>query len=261
MGVKRSAILGLALIGTLGACSAGEVPEQTGVPMGAPPARGSETTASAITNHAPAADEADRAAARVDNQVPVLLGVVIEPMGAVTVRHDVVANARANDPDGDELELRFVWRVNGKRVNVDGAVLPKEQFRRGDRIELAVVASDGVAESEPLYSHPFEAENAVPSITSLPGGLDEQGSFRYQVTVEDPDDERGFRYWLREGPPGMTMDTLSGLLTWEPQEKQSGRHAVTLEVEDLAGAKESQSFELQVDFVPFSAPAAPARRP
>jgi hypothetical protein len=188
------------------------------------------------------------AKARVANQPPVLLGVLLEPQGQITTQHDVTALPRANDPDGDELEYEFEWWVNGRRVDLDGPVLPTRHFRRGDRIELVVLASDGTAETEPLRSHPIEVLNASPRIASEPPSLDELGVFRYQAVAEDPDGDRQLRYRLLEAPSGMRVDPLDGLLTWEPRPTQSGRHPVVLEVEDGAGGKASQSFELRVEF-------------
>jgi len=188
------------------------------------------------------------ATAVVANQPPVLLGVLLEPQGRITTQHDVTALPRATDPDGDELEYEFEWWVNERRVDLDGPILPTRHFRRGDRVELVVVASDGTAETEPLRSHPIEVLNAPPRIASEPPSLDESGIFHYQVTAEDPDGDRQLRYRLAEAPRGMRVDPGDGLLTWEPRRTQSGRHPVVLEVEDGLGGKTTQSFELQVDF-------------
>jgi hypothetical protein len=204
------------------------------------------------------ASEVATAAVRVGNRAPVLLGVVIEPLGEVTVGHDVVASPKATDLDGDEIEYEYVWEVNGLRKGVQGAVLPKDQLRRGDQIRLTVVASDGVAESEPIRSQRFEVANAPPRITSSPGGFDREGGFRYPLVAEDPDDGRHLRYHLREGPAGMRISTGSGLVTWKPRQHQAGSHSVVLEVEDMLGAKATQSFVLQVDFGSTPSPAAAA---
>ena len=92
---------------------------------------------------------------RTGNQPPVLLGVVLEPLGMVSVNHDVVAAPRARDPEGDDLRYRYAWTVNGMPVGGDDAVLPASRFKRGDEITLRVVALDGTDESEPLQSDPF----------------------------------------------------------------------------------------------------------
>ena len=56
----------------------------------------------------------------------------------------------------------------------------------------------------------------------------------------------------------MKLDWLSGKLSWTPSNDQEGTHAVEIEVDDLAGGKVSQTFEIQVGFEkPEPAPAAP----
>lgn len=195
------------------------------------------------------------ATARMDNQAPVMLGVVMEPLGDVTVLNDVVASPRASDPDGDELEYRYTWWINGDRVDNQGEILPKSEFKRGDRIEVAVSAYDGTTDSETLRSQPFDVGNAAPQITSSPGGFDEDGTFRYQLAAEDPDGDRRLRYRMLEGPDGMKMDLLSGLLAWTPTEAQAGNHKVVVEVDDMSGGKTTQSFEVRVAFEPVSTPA------
>jgi hypothetical protein len=182
------------------------------------------------------------------NQPPVLLGVVLEPLGMVTVNHDVVAAPRARDPEDDDLRYRYTWTVNGNPVGGDDAVLPKSEFKRGDEITLRVVAFDGTDESEPLQSDPFVVANASPVITSAPGGFGGDDAFRYQVAAEDPDGDRRLRYRLLEAPPGMAMDLLYGMLTWTPAESQAGSHPVVVEVDDMAGGKATQRFEVSVAF-------------
>jgi hypothetical protein len=185
---------------------------------------------------------------RTGNQPPVMLGVVLEPLGTVSVNQDIAANPKARDPDGDDLQFRYAWTVNGDRVGGDDAVLPKEEFKRGDEIALRVVADDGSDESEPLQSDSFRVANAPPTIASVPGGFDGDGSFRYQVAASDPDGDRRLRYRLLEAPPGMAMDLLYGMLTWTPAESQAGSHPVVVEVDDMAGGKATQSFEVSVAF-------------
>jgi len=197
--------------------------------------------------------------ARVGNRPPTMLGVVIEPLGEVHAGQDVSASPRANDLDGDEIEYRYGWRVNGDDAGVDGPVLPAKRFKRGDEIELTVVASDGEEASAPLVSAPIPVVNASPTITSAPGGIGQDGTFRYEVRAEDPDNDRSFRYRLLQSPPGMTIDVVSGELRWTPGEDQVGSHPVVIEVGDRNGGTGTQAFEITVAFEENAAPAAPER--
>jgi hypothetical protein len=263
MATLRTALLSLVTIAFLGACGSEEVPVAQGRTMGTPPPAASDTAVDTPLARAMAeptwdATDTDEAAADRLNQAPVIVGVVIEPFGEVTVRHDIVAKPQANDINDDEIEFRYSWRVNGARAFVDGGTLPKSKYRRGDWIDLTVVATDGTAASEPLASKPFEVTNAAPVITSTPGGFDESGVLHYQIEVEDPDDPEGFQYRLLDGPEGMQVDAEQGLLTWQPTKDQTGAHSARIEVVDTKGGKAWQTFDFEMDLVSGVTPAAPA---
>ena len=198
-----------------------------------------------------------KVSARVGNRPPTVTAVLMEPAKEITATDDIATSPLGSDLDGDPLEFQYTWRVNGNVVAESGSVLSHSRFRRGDTIELELVASDGTDESEPLRTPPMEIVNTPPRITSAPQGLDAAGAFRYAVEVEDPDGDRK-RFKLLKGPGGMVMDFLSGELSWDPAEKQAGKHAVEIEVDDLAGGKTTQAFDLEVEFVSPSPPAAPA---
>ena len=87
--------------------------------------------------------------------------------------------------------------------------------------------------------------NAAPSIDSKPGGLSDDGQFRYQVTADDPDGD-SVRFSLENAPAGMSIDSATGRMAWSPQPAQLGTHSVTVIVEDLEGGRESQVVELSV---------------
>jgi len=198
--------------------------------------------------------------AAVGNQPPLLLGIGIEPRGNVTVEHDLQAVPRATDPDGDMLDYRYTWRVNGREVEDSGAILDRNEFRRADEITLSVVASDGAEDSLPIKSQSISVGNAPPRIVSAPGALTGEGDFRYPVVVTDPDGDRRFRFRLLEAPDGMRVDFVTGLVTWQPAPNSAGRHAVLVEVDDLAGGTTTQSFQLDVAFETSGPPAAAAGR-
>jgi hypothetical protein len=201
---------------------------------------------------------ASHAQVRVENRPPTVVDLLLEPGLEITVEDELAASARLEDPDRDPVEVRYRWLVNGRAIGVTENTLTRRHFRRGDRIQLEAVASDGDDESEPLRSPEIHVLNSPPRIVSTPEKIDEDGTFRYAVAVEDADDDRRLRYRLLEGPTGMTLDWLSGKLTWAPSDDQEGTHAVEIEADDLAGGKATQSFEIQVGFEkPAQEPAAP----
>jgi hypothetical protein len=156
------------------------------------------------------------------------------------------ANAWARDPDGDDVELVYTWYLNGRPTEVDTTVFPTDELKRGDRVSVQVVASDGEDESEVAESGVLEVGNSAPEIVSTPPLLDEDGLFTYEVEVVDADGDRGFRYELVEGPQGMRIDAFRGTITWKPDERQAGKHRVAFAVTDRNGGRSTQSFLLPV---------------
>ena len=139
-----------------------------------------------------------RATVRVGNTVPVLQGVVIEPLGEVTANRDVTASPVAIDPDGDAIAFEYAWRVNSRVVGGNSPVLSAQHFERGDKIQLTVTASDSGGTSPALRSDSIPVVNAPPRILSVPGVFDDDGVFRYALKVEDTDGDRMFRYRLED---------------------------------------------------------------
>lgn len=187
-----------------------------------------------------------QASVAADNQPPILATLVFEPLGEITAGHDVVVRPEAMDPDGDPIEFRYTWKVNGSLLAVDGNTLPASRFGRDDTVSVRVVASDGVDESNVIQSPPIPVANAAPRIVSQPlGGLD-GGEFRYAVQVEDPDGDITLNFLLVEGPRGMSIDYLTGHVQWVPTAEQRGRFPVEIAVDDTRGGRTVQRFQVDV---------------
>ena len=58
----------------------------------------------------------------------------------------------------------------------------------------------------------------------------------------------------------MAIDLLKGMSSWTPADSQTRNHPVVIEVDDMAGGKVTQSFDVQVAFE-GSAPANQAEQP
>lgn len=195
------------------------------------------------------------ASVRVRNSRPVVTGVGLEPADRVARGEPVTARAAARDPDGDDVEIRFEWLVNGDVV-ADGDVFDTAELSAGDEIRVRAVPRDARDEGDAVESRVVTVGSAGPRIVSQPGGFSEDGSFRYQVEAEDPEAEGMLRYSLRKGPAGMLLNPVTGELTWRPSTAQAGAHQVALVVEDVRGVRAVQEFELEVRV--GAPPAAPA---
>jgi hypothetical protein len=184
---------------------------------------------------------------RIANRAPRIESVQLLP-ARPTAEASLVAECVANDDDGDVYELAYSWFVNDARIEDfgEGSLAPP-RFKRGDRVRVEVVASDGEESSEPAASPTLQVRNATPRIDSQPTlGVEGENRYRYQIVASDPDGDRPLRYQLVRGPEGMSVDLTGGELLWAVPETVSGAVEVEVSVSDAHGAKASQSWTLQL---------------
>jgi hypothetical protein len=197
------------------------------------------------------------AQAFVGNRPPELHGVRIEPAEGVKVGTELVAVAEGRDADDEPVSFLYHWRVNGRPVEgADGERFSTAGLKRGDQIQVRVVATDGELETPPLDSAPVVIGNSAPTITSRPGGVSADGTFRYALQASDPDGDRNLRYQLVEGPPGAQVDPLLGEVTWSATREHVGKHVFEVAVHDGHGGQARQRFEVDVKEVPREQAAA-----
>lgn len=88
--------------------------------------------------------------------------------------------------------------------------------------------------------------NQNPNFTSeAPASTTYGDLFRYDAVASDPDND-ALAYSLITGPDGMTLNSQTGTLVWQPQESQLGDQAVVLRVADGRGGVAVQRFDLSV---------------
>jgi hypothetical protein len=146
----------------------------------------------------------------VGNRPPEIQGIRLEPRDPVP-GGSVRAQVSVRDPDGDRVELGFVWSINGSRVPGNGSQIVLPHVRKGDEIEVLVTARDGQAESEPAGStttvanrrptlknvrlQPFDEVARGTSIVAAPEASDPDGDsliYTYEWRVNDrPVSENG----------------------------------------------------------------------
>jgi hypothetical protein len=164
-------------------------------------------------------DDGEVASASVDieNQAPIVTSVDLTPADAS--RDDTLAaTAVADDPDGDEITLRYTWLVDGAMVQEgEDATLASSLFLRGERVVVQVVADDGFVTGSTVTSNQLIIANALPvidEVTLTPGEVFEQSYLSCNVTgwADADDDPEGYRYeWTVNAIPiAASDDTLSG---------------------------------------------------
>jgi hypothetical protein len=197
----------------------------------------------------------------VRNRAPIVDAIAMEPEGTVRAGDVIVASPIARDPDEDSLRFEYVWRVNGQERR-GARELRTEGLKRGDRVQVSVVASDGASRSEPREGPEVVLGNTPPRITRLPDLETDSGTFRYQFEAVDADGDRNLRFFLDQSPSGMTIDPILGVVTWKPDAGQAGKHPVEVGVKDGQGEGTTFLFEVTVTATPGEpaqgAPALPA---
>ena len=78
-------------------------------------------------------------------------------------------------------------------------------------------------------------------ILEIPSG----GQYRYNALAKGSD-EALIQYRLIAGPASMTINAQSGLLQWDTQASDVGRHSVTIRASDVYGLTVDQSFSVEV---------------
>ena len=108
------------------------------------------------------ANQAAAQRTRGGNEAPMIESVSLTPARPAPGRI-VHASAAVSDADGDATELQFEWRTSVGQVLGTGRSLNTTGFSEGERLELAVRATDGRDESE-AFIEEFRLSEALPQI-------------------------------------------------------------------------------------------------
>jgi hypothetical protein len=147
-----------------------------------------------------------------ENRPPVVERVAISPRSPST-RDTLVVSARASDPDGDPVTLRYEWTVNGRPVST-GEQLAAGTAPRDSRVAVSVVAEDASLASEPMAEE-VEIVAAVPQVQDVtfePLAPSPGDDVTALVDVDVADDSRlalSYRWLVNGNPTGATEKVFS----------------------------------------------------
>ena len=181
----------------------------------------------------------------VGNTPPIVSHVMIEPDEQSFARR-VVAKVDLADPDGDPMTLVYRWRKNEAVVKEgEASDLDITGFSANDSIQVDVMASDGIAMAKPVASQVFVMNNTAPRFTSSPPSAIQSAQYEYRAAAKDPDDDP-ITYVLEVAPPGMTIDSQSGVVRWMVSPETKGTHHVRVVAKDPKGGFATQEFDLSL---------------
>lgn len=139
----------------------------------------------------------------IGNTAPIIFGLSFNST-SVRTNDDVALNGTFRDDDGDPGTVFFQWFVNNNNVendtvNISGngavtAVLKGTRFQRADKVNASVIASDGVAATQPSNSDTLTILNTAPTANFaeiFPGNprTDDDLTATYSFNDQDGDPE------------------------------------------------------------------------
>ena len=202
-----------------------------------PPGAGTQPPVAAAPPGAGSAKAAPDASPRITQ-------VSLQPAAPRTTE-DVKVVVEASDPDGDPVDLDYVWVINGqRRPDKADDVLPHDNFVKGDTLSVDVTASDGDKELM-RSSHTITVADSAPTFTQDPrASLDHIDGL--QLHAEDPDgDPITFR--LSGAPPGMAIDPRTGRLSYQGSaDDAGGSFQPAVQMDDGDGGTATWTFQMQV---------------
>jgi hypothetical protein len=134
------------------------------------------------------------AAVVVANAPPrvVSLSLEADPDGPARTGSTLHVDAEGWDPDGDEIEVSYVWRVGGRVIEGESSSsLGPAHFSRGDRVEVVVEPSDGemVGSAGSAFIDIVNTPPVIASVALSPDPVTTVDTLAAEVSVTDADDD------------------------------------------------------------------------
>ena len=160
---------------------------------------------------------------------------------------DITMAPKGFDADGDEVEFRYQWIINGEEIaGENSAVLKGAMFKKGDAVSVRVIPSDKEDEGAIYNTKPLIIPNGPPVFTSSPP-LEFKGyTYTYNAVAQDPDGDPIIVYSLASAPKGMTIDSNTGSIVWQFTKNDEGVHNIEVIAHDSEGLRGFQKYTLTI---------------
>ncbi len=187
------------------------------------------------------------ATARVGNSPPKTLAVKLDPPRDIFHGVDIRAVPEGMDPDGDEIQWSYQWRINNQVLPAEtDPVLRGDRFRRGDLVTVQVIPSDADDAGRAYIPLAIAIPNAPPKFTTTPPVAFESAVYQYEVHADDADGD-DVRYSFASAPGGMTINAVTGRIAWPITAQPRGRYPIEVVAEDGGGGRTLQTFTLTLN--------------
>ena len=159
-------------------------------------------------------------------------------------------DVEASDPDlGDTLSFSLDVFPSGMTIDPSSGLISwtPTNAQVGDQDVTARVEDAALAFDTQSFTVSVANVNDAPTTTSAPvTSATEDLPYSYDVDASDPDLGDTLSFSLDQAPTGMSIDPITGLVSWAPDNALVGGQDVTVRVEDAALAFDTQSFTVSV---------------
>nr|HMP17478.1 putative Ig domain-containing protein [Gemmatales bacterium] len=184
---------------------------------------------------------------RGNNTPPLILSTAITD---AAVQQDYEYRVIAQDAEGEMLNYALLTAPDGMVIDpVTGIIhwLPASGQVGNHTVQVSVNDEQG-GQAVQTYTIVVSANrfNRPPSITSLPplkASIDRL--YSYQIEAIDPEND-AINFALLNGPAGMSVNSVTGQLSWIPLSAQIGSHLVTVGARDASGIYGQQTYRVSV---------------
>ena len=155
----------------------------------------------------------------------------------------------ADDLDGDALTFELIAAPQNMEIDINGVLSWTPDFNDSGQKAVTVGVTDGNLNDTQSFVIDIINKNRIPMFTSTPiTQTPEKQFYNYLAKAVDEDGDE-IIYQILMGPDGMTMDSLTGELSWATTASDIGSHYVVIQAIDTSYAQTEQSFTLYVDNV------------
>ncbi len=178
----------------------------------------------------------------IQNTPPVIRHAVLSPK-TPTQSSRLTLDISSSDDDGDYIAYNYRWERNGEFIGEESYL--DDVFKRGDSISIEITAldRDGSGSSIELKTLIYNAQPEISdSIHEFNGK-----QYKYQIAASDPDGDT-LEFKLEQGPVGMTIDPVTGLVIWETGPDSAGSHEIKVSISDHHGGKVLLPFTTVISF-------------
>lgn len=178
-----------------------------------------------------------------ENSKPEVISIKLSPK-LVYPGTKIKAEVEGHDRDGDAVTFTYEWKRNGTIIeNTALNELDTADFKKGDLIILFVTPFDGKEKGKTRWSITVMIANRPPEINSLPPITVSNGRYIYEVKAADADGDT-LTFSLEDAPPGMSIDSVTGVIQWDIPAEAGASYRFTVVVSD-GDAKAYQGITLK----------------